>query len=232
MADETDTDGRSVDLHKNTGSGPEASNVDETGDVKAASPTPTPTPTDAPAAEKAAVEEPAAAVTPPAVAAPAGPRWPKRVVVIASVLLIAVIAAGVWLLLDRQSAAERDERRAAFVQAARQTVLNLTTIRADSADADVQRLIEGATGDFKAEFEGREGPFVEVVQQAGVTTVGEVLEAGIQNEDGTCASSLVASRAMVSNADQTEPEPRDFRLRVTICDENGRLLASKVEFVP
>jgi Mce-associated membrane protein len=142
------------------------------------------------------------------------------------------VAAGVWLIIDQRSADERDERRAAFVQAARQTVLNLTTIRADSADADVQRLIDGATGDFKAEFEGREGPFVEVVQQAGVTTMGEVLEAGIQNEDGTCASSLVASRAMVSNADQTEPEPRDFRLRVTICDENGRLLASKVEFVP
>ncbi|MBF0660145.1 hypothetical protein HF877_11865 [Rhodococcus sp. BL-253-APC-6A1W] len=153
-------------------------------------------------------------------------------VVVASILLIAVVAAGVWLIIDQRSADERDERRAAFVQAARQTVLNLTTIRADSADADVQRLIDGATGDFKAEFEGREGPFVEVVQQAGVTTMGEVLEAGIQNEDGTCASSLVASRAMVSNADQTEPEPRDFRLRVTICDENGRLLASKVEFVP
>lgn len=169
---------------------------------------------------------------PAASAAPAAPTWPKRVVVVASILLITVVAAGVWLIIDQRSADERDERRAAFVQAARQTVLNLTTIRADSADADVQRLIDGATGDFKAEFEGREGPFVEVVQQAGVTTMGEVLEAGIQNEDGTCASSLVASRAMVSNADQTEPEPRDFRLRVTICDENGRLLASKVEFVP
>jgi len=205
MAGETDSDGRTVDLRKNTGPAPEPVSAHETRDAKAASPAP---------------------------AEPAGSKWPKRVVVIASVLLIAVIAAGVWLLVDQQSAAERDERRAAFVQAARQTVLNLTTIRADSADADVQRLVEGATGDFKAEFEGREGPFVEVVQQAGVTTVGEVLEAGIQNEDGTCASSLVASRAMVSNADQTEPEPRDFRLRVTICDENGRLLASKVEFVP
>lgn len=210
MTGESDSDGRTVDLHKNTGSAPEPASADETRDATAASPAP---------AEPAAAEKP-------------GSKWPKRVVVIASVLLIAVIAAGVWLLVDRQSAAERDERRAAFVQAARQTVLNLTTIRADSADADVQRLIEGATGDFKAEFEGREGPFVEVVQQAGVTTVGEVIEAGIQNEDGTCASSLVASRAMVSNADQTEPEPRDFRLRVTICDENGRLLASKVEFVP
>ena len=160
------------------------------------------------------------------------PKWAKPVTVIASVLVIALVAAGAWLIVDRQSANERDEKREAFLQAARQTVLNLTTISAESADADVARLLDGATGDFKAEFEGREGPFVEVVQQAGVDTTGEVLEAGLQNEDGTCASSLVASRAMVSNADRTEPEPRDFRLRVTICDENGKLLASKVEFVP
>ncbi|UYP19510.1 hypothetical protein OED52_02770 [Rhodococcus sp. Z13] len=160
------------------------------------------------------------------------PEWAKPVAIIASVLVVALVAAGAWLIVDRQSANDRDERRDAFLQAARQTVLNLTTIGADTADADVARLLEGATGDFKAEFEGREGPFVEVVQQAGVNTTGEVLEAGIQNEDGTCASSLVASRAMVSNADQSDPEPRDFRLRVTICDEDGRLLASKVEFVP
>lgn len=205
MANELDKDGPTVDPHSVPDEGAAPTSATDT---------------------KGSDTAPAASV------APAAPTWPKRVVVVASILLIAVVAAGIWLIVDQRSADERDERRAAFVQAARQTVLNLTTIRADSADADVQRLIDGATGDFKAEFEGREGPFVEVVQQAGVTTIGEVLEAGIQNEDGTCASSLVASRAMVSNADQTEPEPRDFRLRVTICDENGRLLASKVEFVP
>ena len=161
-----------------------------------------------------------------------GPRWTGPVTVIAGVVVVALIATGVWLLLDRQSAQDRDERREAFLQAARQTVLNLTSIRAESADADVRRLLAGATGDFKAEFEGREGPFVEVVQQAGVTTSGEIVEAGIQTEDGSCVASLVASRAMVSNVELNEPEARDFRLRVTICDEGGRLLASKVEFVP
>lgn len=162
----------------------------------------------------------------------AAPRWGRLVTVVASVLVVGLIAAGAWLLFERQSAADRNDRREEYLQAARQTVLNLTNIQADTADADVKRLMEGATGDFKAEFEGREGPFVEVVQQAGVTTTGEVLEAGIQNEDGSCTASLVASRAMVSNAEQSEPEPRDFRLRVTVCDEDGRLLASKVEFVP
>lgn len=175
--------------------------------------------TEAPAPNGAATTDPA-------------PKWAKILTVVSGVLVVALVAVGAWLIVDRQSDADRDERREAQLQAARQTVLNLTTIGVDTAEEDVARLLEGATGDFKAEFEGREGPFVEVVQQAGVNTTGEVLEAGIQNEDGTCTSSLVAARAMVSNAEQTEPEPRDFRLRVTICDENGRLAASKVEFVP
>lgn len=164
--------------------------------------------------------------------ASARPSWTRPVTMGAVVLIVALLAAGVWLLIDRQSINDRDERREAYLQAARQTALNLTTIHSATADADVQRLLDGATGDFKAEFEGREGPFVEVVQKAGVDTTGEVVEAGIQTEDGPCMSSLVASRAMVSNAGQSDASPRDFRLRVTICDENGRLLASKVEFVP
>ena len=102
------------------------------------------------------------------------PRWAKPVAIIASVLVIALVAVGAWLIVDRQSANERDERREAYLQAARQTVLNLTTINADTADADVARLLEGATGDFKAEFEGREGPFVEVVQQAGAIEAGKL----------------------------------------------------------
>src|SRR5690606_25390549 len=76
------------------------------------------------------------------------PRWAKPVAIIASVLVIALVAVGAWLIVDRQSANERDERREAYLQAARQTVLNLTTINADTADADVARLLEGATGDF------------------------------------------------------------------------------------
>ena len=177
----------------------------------------------------------------------ARPAWTLPVSIGATILIVVLIASGVWLLIDRQSSNDRDEQREAYLQAARQTVLNLTTIHRDTADADVERLLAGSTGDFKAEFEGREGPFVEVVQKAGVDTTGEVLEAGIQTEDAmsinvlftrnstacaVCMSSLVAARAMVCNADQPDPSPRDFRLRVTICDENGQLLASKVEFVP
>lgn len=148
------------------------------------------------------------------------------------VVLLAVVAAGVYLFLGLRASSAEDARAERFVQTARQTVLNLTTIHPDSAQADVDRLLAGASGDFKAEFEGREGPFVEVVQQARVDSNGEIIEAGMESSGDDYAEILVAARAMVQNSDVEEAQPRDFRLRVRIADDDGVMTASRVEFVP
>lgn len=148
------------------------------------------------------------------------------------VVVLVLLAASVYLFLGIRSANADDARAERFVQTARQTVLNLTTIHPDSAQADVDRLLEGASGDFKAEFEGREGPFVEVVQQARVDSNGEIIEAGIESSGDGFAEVLVAARAMVQNSDAAEPQPRDFRLRIRVVDDDGVLTASRVEFVP
>ncbi len=155
------------------------------------------------------------------------PGW-----IVAVVLVVVLAAAAVWLLVERSAAQDRDAQRNAFVQTARQTVLNLTTIKPDTAKDDVDRILAGASGDFKAEFDGREGPFVSVVQQAGVTTVGKIVESGFESQDGNTAKVLVAARADVSTPDGTENGPRDFRMRVTVTDDGGTMTASKVEFVP
>ena len=153
---------------------------------------------------------------------------------VTAVVIVALVVAAVVLLLDQRSARERDDRRQAFVDTARQTVLNLTTIHPETAKDDVARIVAGASGQFLEEFQGREDPFVGVVQDANVTTEGEVVEAGIENgtETSISASVLVAARTMVSSKEQPEPSPRDFRMRVTISDVDGKLTASKVEFVP
>ncbi|MGB7237300.1 MAG: hypothetical protein WBD41_15130 [Rhodococcus sp. (in: high G+C Gram-positive bacteria)] len=148
------------------------------------------------------------------------------------VVVLSLVAAGSYLFVGLRASNADDARAERFVQTARQTVLNLTTIHPDSAQADVDRLLEGASGDFKAEFEGREGPFVEVVQQAKVDSNGEIIEAGIESSADDYAEVLVAARAMVQNSDAEEPQPRDFRLRVRVVDEGGVMTASRVEFVP
>ncbi|MFZ2176279.1 MAG: hypothetical protein WAW17_20020 [Rhodococcus sp. (in: high G+C Gram-positive bacteria)] len=151
---------------------------------------------------------------------------------VATFVVAALVVAAVLLVLDNRSAAERDDRRQAFVDTARQTVLNLTTIHPESAKEDVDRIVAGASGQFREEFEGREDPFVGVVKEANVTTEGEIVESALEREDGLSADVLVAARTMVSSTDQPEPAPRDFRMRVTVTDVDGKLTASKVEFVP
>ncbi|MDJ0395327.1 hypothetical protein QMK17_18525 [Rhodococcus sp. G-MC3] len=194
-------------------------------------------------AQEPSLEAPASELAPGDVAVPdvavpdvaAGRARSRRGIVLTAlfvVLVLALVTVGVYLFLGIRSADAEDARSELFVQTARQTVLNLTTIHPDSAQADVDRLLAGASGDFKAEFEGREGPFVQVVQQARVDSNGDIIEAGIESSGDDFAEVLVAARAMVQNSDADQPEPRDFRLRVRVVDDGGVMTAARVEFVP
>lgn len=189
-------------------------------------------------AQESSLEAPASELAVPQVAASdvaAGKARSRRGIVLTAlfvVLVLALVTVGVYLFLGIRSADAEDARSELFVQTARQTVLNLTTIHPDSAQTDVDRLLAGASGDFKAEFEGREGPFVQVVQQARVDSNGDIIEAGIESSGDDFAEVLVAARAMVQNSDADQPEPRDFRLRVRVVDDGGVMTAARVEFVP
>ena len=169
--------------------------------------------------------------SPDSTSAPRG--WGFRILAaVAAVLVLGLIVGVVLLSIAKHSAQERDSRRAEFVQAARQSVVNMTTIHQATAKQDVERILANASGDFKAEFGGRADPFVSIVTEAKVDTDGSILESGLESESGDSANVLVAARSTVTNAGDNKPSPRDFRLRVTITDTDGKLTTSKVEFVP
>ncbi len=167
--------------------------------------------------------------------APAGPRWARGALASAIALglvIVALLAVLGWLLYERSVAGDRDARREAFTATAQQTVLNLTTIKPDTAKDDVAKILAGASGEFKAEFDGREDPFVSIVKEAGVTTVGRIVASGIESDSDDTAKVLVSARADVTTPDGSQNGTRDFRMRVTVTDNDGTLTASKVEFVP
>lgn len=150
--------------------------------------------------------------------------------VLAVLLVVAVALAAVMGVLAWQ-AHGRDSAATAAVAAARQVAVNLTTMKADTADQDLQRLLESATGEFRSEFADRQQPFVQVVKQAKVSTVGDVVGAGLDRLDGGTARVLVAVHSTVKNAAAQQGEPRDYRLAVTMQQIDDRWLASGVEFV-
>ena len=114
--------------------------------------------------------------------APAKPRMSH--VRLATILgLVAVVAlAGLcgWLGFRAYESRKAADERNLFLQVGRQGALNLTTIDFEHADADVQRILDSATGTFYDDFQARAQPFVEVVKQAKSKSVGTISEAGVE----------------------------------------------------
>ncbi|MEV0250325.1 hypothetical protein AB0H76_27255 [Nocardia sp. NPDC050712] len=157
----------------------------------------------------------------------------RRIVAVAAsvVLVLALmVGAGVSFYLIHDNSV-REDRRTEYLQAARQAVLNLTTIRADSAKEDVDRILATASGKFKTEFDGRVDPFLQIVQQAKVVSNGEIIEAALVRDDENQAVVLVAAKQTLTNAGSNDPQTRFYRFRITVNRTDSGMSASNVEFV-
>jgi len=149
--------------------------------------------------------------------------------------LVAVVALALllgWLGFRDHQSQQAQAQRSQFLQVARQGALNLTTIDWRHADADVRRILDGATGEFYNDFTKRSQPFIEVLQQAKATTVGTITEAGLQEQTADTAQALVAVSVQTSNAGEPDPVPRVWRMRITVQRAGDQVKVSNVGFVP
>lgn len=157
--------------------------------------------------------------------------WRIVGVAAAAVLVLALLVGAGFAGMKVRSIDARDDRRAEYEQTARQAILNLTTIRADSAKADIDRILSVASGQFKNEFDGRVDPFMNIVQQAKVVSNGEIVDAALENDSDDSATVLVAAKQSLTNAGQQGEQTRFYRFRVTVSSGESGMTVSKVEFV-
>jgi Mce-associated membrane protein len=151
--------------------------------------------------------------------------------------LTAVVAlAGLtgWLGFRAYQSHQSDEQQKLFLSVGRQGALNLTSIDWQHADADVQRILDSATGTFYDDFQKRAQPFMEVVKQAQSKSVGTIAEAGLEPQSITAngAQVLVAVTVKTSNAGAPEQGPRAWRMRITVQKVGDEAKVANVEFVP
>ena len=147
------------------------------------------------------------------------------------VTVVALAALCGWLgFRAYQSRTAADERNM-FLQVGRQAALNLTTIDFEHADADVQRILDSATGTFYDDFQARAQPFKEVVKQAKSKSVGTIAEAGVESETEDGADVIVAVTVKTSNAGAAEQEPRAWRMRITVQKVGDEAKVANVRFV-
>ncbi|MBU3061143.1 hypothetical protein KO481_06355 [Nocardia sp. NEAU-G5] len=151
---------------------------------------------------------------------------------VAAVSALVLIGSGGFLVYHQHQVSALQERRAAYVQTAKQVVLNLTDISGDTAPQDIDRVLAVASGDLKAEYTQRKDAYAQVIQQAKVKATGEVIEAAIESEDAHNAVVLVAAKQTLTNAGSPDPQQRYYRFRITVArDDSGQMTGSKVEFV-
>ncbi|WP_137144107.1 Mce protein [Mycolicibacterium sp. CR10] len=149
--------------------------------------------------------------------------------------LTAVVAlAGLtgWLGFRAYESSQAQDERNLFLQVGRQGALNLTTINWENADADIQRILDSATGTFYDDFQQRAEPFLQVVKQAQSKSVGTISEAGLESEGDNQAEVLVAVSVETTNAGAPEQAPRAWRMRISVEKVGDEAKVSNVEFVP
>ena len=152
-----------------------------------------------------------------------------------ALLIPVVLTAAVWVTQSRQvSAAEdvRAEDRAALDAATRET-LNWASVDYRKVDDFVTTVKEGATGKFLQQFEQSETALRTLIDQNQSVQVPTIPKDGaaLLERRGNEARVLIVMDANVTNKSTKTPQPRQYRLQVTVSKVKGRWLTSNLELV-
>jgi Mce-associated membrane protein len=164
------------------------------------------------------------------------PEWVSRIptpIAVVVAVIVALLGVGGWLGFRLHQDDQLRAQRSLYLQVARQTAINLTSINYSEVDADIKRVLDSATGEFHEEFQNRSQPFVEVVKKVQSKTEGTIAEAGLLSYADDQAQVLVAISVKTSMAGAPpDQEPRRWRMRLTVDKNGDGAKVSKVEFVP
>lgn len=148
-----------------------------------------------------------------------------------TVLVLALLALAGWRGLAWQDARDRLSDEKAAAAAASAEVEGLIDISGATSDADMARLLDGATADFRSELEAQADRLQKALAANRVEASGEAVSAGVVELDGDRATVIVAATGTVRNKSTRAAEPRNYRLKVELVRSDGDWLVSGLEFV-
>ncbi len=122
----------------------------------------------------------------------------------------------------------------AAAAAAREEVLAVLTLDHEDVAGHVERVLEGATGRFAAEYADNEAALTERVTRDRSRSVGQVVALGVGDLDADRAVVLVAASSdVLDDSDESADEPRRryHRFRLTHVREQDRWLVSDLDVV-
>ena len=160
------------------------------------------------------------------------PTWRGIVATLGVIAIAALLTLSGYMIWEHREAERLRQLDAEYSAAARQSVVTLMSLNFNNAEADVQRIIDNATGEFRDDFEAQAQDFVQVAKDSKVITEVSVNATGVESMTDDTAVVLVAASSRVTNSGGANQEPRTWRLSVSLQREGDQLKMSKVEFVP
>jgi Mce-associated membrane protein len=159
------------------------------------------------------------------------PRLSRILAVAAIVVTCGLLGASGWMVWHHHDVVQDRQRSAAFIAAAKQGVVNLTSLDFHKAKEGVQRVLDSSTGEFRDDFQRRADDFASVVQDSKAVTEGSVAATAVESMGKDSAVVLVLANERVTNSTGAKDESRTFRFRVSVARDADQIKISKVEFV-
>jgi len=162
-------------------------------------------------------------------------RYGRRIVVVGlAVALLGVLAAAGLVGTRWYAADQRDRLRAEMIAAACRIVADFVGIGAATVDADLHRVADAATGDFRTEFVRGMPQLRAAVVDSQVRAEATVLAAGVVTDGDRAARVLVAVDALVHNVRAPAGRHSQYRVEIDLAREPGhdRWLAAGLRFIP
>ena len=154
-------------------------------------------------------------------------------------VVLALIAASV-LWFTRGAAATPGDSRAetlsrhyeAVTKAAETQTKAFLTVDYQNMDPLIAKVLAGSTGSFKEQYEQAKVTLKASAQDSQAMSTGKVLSVGIADIDGSDAVVFVAADSQVSNkTTKGKPQPRYYRLKLTMVRQGDKWLTSNLQFV-
>jgi hypothetical protein len=151
--------------------------------------------------------------------------WLTGLVVVA-LLALAGQRALVWRDHRQQLDDEKDAAAAATAE-----VEELIDISGSTSKDAIDRLLAGATADFRDQLEEQADSLRKALTKNNVTATGDVVSTGVVKLEDGRATVIVAAAGSVENKNAKDAQPRNYRLKVDLREDDDRWLVSGLEFV-
>ena len=155
------------------------------------------------------------------------------------VLALLLVVTTVLLFTKGAAATPGDSRAEALSRqyeqvttAARKETLAFLTVDYKNMDPLIAKVLDGATGTFKSQYDQAKGTLKSTAQQGESVATGDVKEVGIGDIDSDTAVVFVAADGSVTNkSTKGKAQPRSYRFKLTMVHKGGKWLTSDLQIL-